>query len=250
MAPEAHKLSAEHLSEARSGILADETELQRINEIVSPLVKRGQSIHHIYATHVDELMCSEKTICNYIDACLFDIGNIDLPRKVRFRPRYKKPEFKVDKGCRIGRTYRDFMEKHPDYPVVQRIRSAAVMAVLCCSQFISLKQGLMLAFLRKANTSQPVIDIINQLYYQLGRNNFERLFPVVLTDNGSKFSNPKSVKFVPDSIGRTCLFYCDPNSPYQKGSIEVNHGLIRRISPKGRSFESLAQEKIPTKEKS
>jgi len=55
-------------------------------------------------------MCSEKTLYNYIDACLFDIRNIDLPRKVKYRPRYKKPEFKVDKGCRIGRSFKDFIE--------------------------------------------------------------------------------------------------------------------------------------------
>ena len=67
-------------------------------------------------------MCSERTIYNYIDASLFDVRSIDLPRKVRFRPRYKKPEFKVDRGCRIGRNYEDFlkfMDKYPDTHVVQ-----------------------------------------------------------------------------------------------------------------------------------
>ncbi|MFR8123073.1 MAG: hypothetical protein ACLU77_15520 [Waltera sp.] len=54
-----------------------------------PLVKQGQSIHQIYLTHKDELMCSEKTLYNYVDGCLFDIRNIDLPRKVKYRPRYK-----------------------------------------------------------------------------------------------------------------------------------------------------------------
>ena len=67
-------------------------------------------------------MCSEKTIYNYIDACLLDVRNIDLPRKVKFRERYKKPTFKVDKGCRIGRNYEafeDFMKKYPDTAIVQ-----------------------------------------------------------------------------------------------------------------------------------
>ena len=48
---------------------------------------------------------------------MFDIRNIDLPRKVKFRERYKKPEFKVDKGCRIDRNYKnfcEFLEKNPD----------------------------------------------------------------------------------------------------------------------------------------
>ena len=54
-----------------------------------PLVKQGQSIHQIYLNNRDELMCSEKTLYNYVDGCLFDIRNIDLPRKVKYRPRYK-----------------------------------------------------------------------------------------------------------------------------------------------------------------
>lgn len=67
-------------------------------------------------------MCSEKTIYNYIDACLFDVRNIDLPCKVKFRECYKRPEFKVDKCCRIGRNYEAFgayIEKNPNTTVVQ-----------------------------------------------------------------------------------------------------------------------------------
>jgi len=40
------------------------------------------------------------------------------------------------------------------------------------------------------------------------------------------------------------VFYCDPSSPYQKGAIESNHELIRRIVPKGKSFNPYGQEKI------
>ncbi|MGE4271252.1 MAG: hypothetical protein AB7E31_00055 [Desulfitobacterium sp.] len=43
-----------------------------MNAIISPLVRQGQSIHQIYVIHQDQLMCSEKTIYNYIDACLLD----------------------------------------------------------------------------------------------------------------------------------------------------------------------------------
>lgn len=100
-AEHAHIKAYESISESRSGLCVSEEEVARLNAIISPLVQNGQSVHQIYATNEDELMCSEKTIYNYIDACLFDVRNIDLPRKVKFRERYKKPEFKVDKGCRI-----------------------------------------------------------------------------------------------------------------------------------------------------
>lgn len=52
----------------------------------------------------------------------------------------------------------------------------------------------MLAFLRDANTSASVIQIINLLDQTLGSKTFDRLFPVILTDNGSEFSNPKAIE--------------------------------------------------------
>ena len=79
----AQRRATDKISESRSGILATEGEIARLNEILVPLVKQGQSIHQIYLTHKDELMCSEKTLYNYVDGCLFDIRNIDLPRKVK-----------------------------------------------------------------------------------------------------------------------------------------------------------------------
>lgn len=192
-------------------------------------------------------MCSEKTIYNYIDASLFDVRNIDLPRKVKYRPRFKKPEFKVDKGCRIGRNYSDFltfMEKYPDTPVVQMdtVIGSKGGKVLLTVHFVD--TSLMLAFLRDANTSQSVIDIFSNLRMILGKEIFIKLFPVILTDNGSEFSNPKAIEYGSDGLLQARIFYCDPSAPYEKGSIEVNHELIRRIIPKGSSFDELSQEDI------
>ncbi|MBP1763136.1 MAG: transposase, family [Firmicutes bacterium] len=120
-AEHAHVKAHEAISESRSGLCVCEEEIARINAIISPLVQQGQSVHQIYVSHENDLMCNEKTIYNYIDACLLDVRNIDLPRKVKFRERYKKPVFKVDKGCRIGRNYEafeSFIETHLDTVIV------------------------------------------------------------------------------------------------------------------------------------
>ena len=98
---ETHRQASEMIAQSRIGILSTEGEFARLNEILVPLIKQGQSIHQIYLNNKDELMCSEKTLYNYIDGSLFDVRNIDLPRKVKYRPRYKKPELKVDRGCCI-----------------------------------------------------------------------------------------------------------------------------------------------------
>jgi len=248
-AEHAHIKASEAISEARSGLCVCEDEIARLNAIISPLVQNGQSVHLIYITHEDELMCSEKTIYNYIDACLFDVRNIDLPRKVKFRERYKKPEFKVDKGCRIGRNYEAFnafLDKNPDISVVQMDSVIGTKGGKCILTIHFVESSLMLAFLRDANTSQYVIDIFNILEKDLGEKLFQKVFPVILTDNGSESSNPKAIEYCSGSrFGlRTNVFYCDAGSPFQKGAIEVNHELIRRVLPKGISFNNLTQEDI------
>lgn len=245
---DAHERAHLVISEARTGIMSNEDDIKRINRIISPLVKNGQSLHQIYLDHVDDLMCSEKTLYNYVDARLFDVRNIDLPRKVKYRPRYKQPEFKVDRGCRIGRTYTDFqkfLEADPDTAVVQMDTVVGRVGGKCLLTIHFVETSLMLAFLRDANTSGSVIRIINALDRVLGAEAFDKLFPVILTDNGSEFSNPKEIEYRETSpYCRTQVFYCDPSSPYQKGACEVNHELIRRILPKGSSFDDLTQEDI------
>jgi IS30 family transposase len=107
--------------------------------------------------------------------------------------------------------------------------------------------SLMLAFLREANTSRSVIDIFEKLYEILGGALFRKLFPLILTDNGSEFSNPVALEYDKNDesgIRRTRIFYCDARSPQQKGSIEVNHQLIRRFLPKGRSMDKLTEEDV------
>jgi len=249
-AEHAHVKAHKTISESRSGLCVCEEEIARLNAIISPLVRQGQSIHQIYVTHQDKLMCSEKTIYNYIDACLLDVRNIDLPRKVKFRERYKRPEFKVDKGCRIGRNYEDFqsfLEKNPDTATLQMDSVIGTKGGKCLLTIHFVDTSMMLAFLRDANTSQSVIDVFNGLDQKLGRSLFQKLFPVVLTDNGSEFSNPKAIEYGPlknNSSLRTRIYYCDAGCPHQKGAIEVNHALIRRALPKGTSFNNLTQEDI------
>lgn len=246
---EAHRQASEKIAQSRSGILSTEGEIARLNEILVPLIKQGQSIHQIYLNNKDELMCSEKTLYNYIDGSLFDVRNIDLPRKVKYRPRYKKPELKVDRGCRVGRNYHDYevyLEQHKDTAVTQMDSVIGNKGGKVLLTVFFVETSLMIAYLRDANTSKSVIDIYEELYHSLGGQDFRKLFPIILTDNGSEFSNPKSIEYGPDGKGfqRTRIYYCNPSAPYQKAEIEVGHEFIRRVLPKGKSFDEQTQEDI------
>ena len=103
----------------------------------------------------------------------------------------------------------------------------------------------MSASLRDANTSQSVIDIFDGLERLLGLEVFRSVFPVLLTDNGTEFSNPGAIERSVDGDSvRTRVFYCDPYAAWQKPNLKNNHRNLRRILPKGESMDFLTQEKV------
>ena len=235
-------------SESRSGFALSEAELRQIDDVVSPLLKKGQSLHHIAVHHADELMKSERTLYAYINSGLFTARNLDMSRTIRMRPRKNvSRKLKVDKSCRIGRDFSCFekyMCDHPDASVrqldsVEGIKGGAVLLTI---HFV--EQQLQLAFLRQHNDSQSVIDVFNQLYIELRTDIFVELFPVLLADNGSEFSNPSAIELDAQGNQRTKIFYCNASAPYQKGSCENNHELIRRIIPKGTDIGLYTQDQI------
>lgn len=235
-------------SESRSGIAISEEELKQLDDVISPLLRKGQSLHHISIYHADETMKSERTLYKYVNNGLFSAKNLDMPRTVRMRPRKtKSSSLKVDKSCRIGRTFQDFqqyMAENRDIPVCQidSVEGVKGSSVLLTIHFV--QQELQLAFLRKANDSQSVINIFERLYFELRPDIFIETFPILLADNGSEFSNPKAIEFDSQGNRRTQMFYCDANAPYQKGSCENNHEMIRRIIPKGTDLGKYTQDQI------
>lgn len=234
-------------SESRQGIAVSPEELKRIDAIISPPVKLGQSIHMICVNNADDIMLDEKTIYNYVDAGLLSVTNVDLPRKVRYRTRSRKKPVRVDKQCHAGRTYEDFetyLAANPDIPVVEMdsVEGRKGGKVLLTIYFRN--SSLMLAFIRDSNTARSVSEIFDLLYERLGHDNFTKLFQVILTDRGSEFTNPLAIEFNKDNERRTHIFYCDPQRSDQKGSCEVIHEMIHRILPKKSSFDNLTRDDI------
>lgn len=238
------------LKEAREGITFTELEIQNLNEILKPLiVEKKQSVHHAYVNNINSIMCSEKEIYNLIDQGALEIKNIDLPRKVRYRSRPKrKTYYKIDKKCLVGRTHDDFLkyiEQNPDTNIVEidTVEGTKGGKVLLTIHFVNC--SFMIAFIREHNDAQSIIDIFNMLEDLLSLDIFKKLFVVILTYNGSEFSNPSAIEISPNSNEeRTKIFYCEPSRSDQKGSCEVNHEFIRRVLPQGTSFDNLNQNDI------
>ena len=235
-------------SESREGIRLTQEELQTLDEILSPLILQGQPLSHICKVHKEDIPVSERSIYNYIDSGELTICNLDLRRKVRYRKRRKhQTEIRCNKyGYRQGRTYEDFksyMEEHPDTPVVEmdtvrgsRYREQVLLTILFNSCSV------MLMILIKDESEKTVIEFFDWLTKALGIRRFRKLFPVILTDNGSCFKNALRLEYTKSGSNRTKLFYCDPQASWQKPHIEKNHEFIRYVLPRGKSLKGYTQE--------
>lgn len=232
------------LSEARTGINISETDMEWLDSIVSPLILQGQTPYMILKNH-PEIQCSVKTLYNYIDSGALSVRNIDLPRKVKYKLRKEKDAAPNDKGIFEGRTFKDFssfLADHPDTNVVEMDTvvgcegSHKVFLTLyfrCCK--------LMLIYLLADKTAVSVKKVFDSLEKALGTLSFCQLFPLVLTDRGSEFSNPDALETGMENVIRTSIYYCDPMASGQKGALEKNHEYIRYVLPKGSSFDPLTQ---------
>lgn len=79
----------ELLVASREGLNITSKELKKMYEVISPLILKGQSISHIFTHHKDGINCCERTLYYYFDKNAFTARNIDLPRKVKYKPRKK-----------------------------------------------------------------------------------------------------------------------------------------------------------------
>ena len=102
----------------------------------------------------------------------------------------------------------------------------------------------MLLFLLEADNRKNVSEVFLWLYEQLGAALYHKLFPVILTDNGSSFKDPEIFESPGNTARLSRVFYCDPMSSWQKGKLEKNHEFIRYILPKGISFARLNQRNV------
>lgn len=100
----------------------------------------------------------------------------------------------------------------------------------------------MLIFLMRDGKGATVVEQFDWLTSILGLETFQKLFPVILTDNGSEFKRINEIEFTVSGECRTRVFYCDPQASWQKPHIEKNHEYIRYVLLRGKSFNPYTQE--------
>lgn len=249
IAQNADQSSQELLVSCRQGINQAPADIAMLDTLISPLLAQGQSLAHIYAFHGHEIPCSRKTLYNYIDQGVFTAKNIDLRRKVRYKCKPRKTGTRVSlaaKEFRIGRTYEDFqkfIQENPDIPVVEldTVEGGRYNSTQAFLTIFFRNCSLMLIFVLQEKSQDQVIKVFDYLTEKLGIKVFQELFPIILTDNGVEFQFPERLECDKNGEIRTKIFYCNPNSSWQKGRIEKNHEYIRYVIPKSQSLDHYKQ---------
>lgn len=230
----------ECLKDSRSGIAMTRQELHKKDKIITPLIAQGQSPYQIVANH-PELNLSVRSVYNYLDMGLLTARNVDLKRKVKFKPRKVHKSQISDRRVFNGRTYADFQQLHLESFVEMDTVHSAVGSSKTLLTFFFTREKLFLAFLMNRNTEGSVRLVLDRLEKRFGTFDFLTLFEYILTDRGAEFGDPDSLETGVTGIQRTNIYYCDSMRSGQKGSIEQAHTMLRMILPKRTTFEFLTQ---------
>lgn len=236
-------------SNARKGINLTPEEVYLINTTLTPLIKKGQTINHLYINHPDILDFSKPTFYNHINNGVFEFGPLDFPRIVKYKKRKNSNNRRTrkEREILINRKYEDFIKytnSNPDSNIVEIDTVVGLQEESDC--FLTLlwrKSKFMLIFKLENQTTEEVSKIFNTLQESIPYNDYKRLFQVILTDNGHEFFDVNNIECI-QSSGEyvTHLFFCDPHMSCQKGMIEKNHEFIRYILPKGSPFKNITQK--------
>lgn len=227
------------------------TIITQIDAAVSQGLAKGLSIEVIVNEY--KLPISVSTVYRLIDeGRLPNVSNIDLKRKVRYK--VKKPKAssqRPDPSRKIGRTFKDYMDylasQPSDLPLWQMdtVLGKIGKEEKCVLTLLHVQSNLQLYFLLQTHTSGAVSSCISSIRHFLGDELFKNTFPIILTDNGTEFSNVDCIERS-DLTGEQLIhvFYCDPYQSQQKSKCEKNHEHFREMVPKGKSMNSLTQKSI------
>ena len=202
--------------------------------------KISHSPYQIVTNH-PELELSVRTLYIYLDQGLFTARNVDLKRKVKFKPHKCHKTQISNRTVFINRTYQDFQTLHLEsFTEMDTVHSSRDSKKTLLTFFFT-KEKLFLTFLMNRCTEGAVRLILDRLEKHLGTYGFISTFEHILTDRGTEFGDPEALETGANGIQRTSIYYCDPMHSGQKGGLEQAHTMLRMVLPKGTSFEFLTQ---------
>jgi hypothetical protein len=185
------------LHDSRTGIHPTDKDIKSMNEVLSPCILKGQSVRNVIVNNPDKFKgISERTVYDYIAGGLFDAKRGDLPEACGRRQRRKRKETKSKAKCRVGRDYKTFIEFCRANNVTEWTELDTVIGKVGGKVLFTmfLPGNIMIAFLREKKNTTTCTRLFNELWKLAGPDLFQKLFFVILTDNGTEFSDAKMIE--------------------------------------------------------
>ena len=234
----AQRAADEELRGSRRGI--DETELSVASKLdaIREGLRRGMSPEQIAATRPD-LGLSASTIYRWVPAGYAEMTNMDLRRKVGYRPRRRSaPRPAARHSAR--RSHGEFMRLAEDERAGAWEMDTVEGSAADSARLLTLYHrptSFQLVVPIADGTCGAVLAGLGLVRGALGDGGMRRVFRLVLTDNGSEFADEAAIAaLLGEAEGETRLFYCEGRRADQKGGCEKNHVEIRKLLPKGRGL--------------
>jgi len=235
----AQRAADAELSEAREGVDETEAGFQGKVATIKDGLDRGLSPEQIVSTSPG-LGVSKSTVYAWIDRGYAGMSNMDLRRKVSYKPRSRKVP-RRDTSHSGRRSYDAFRGLGEDVRASARKMDTVVGTkddTQCLLTLYHRPTSFQLSLPFRDQTSPSVLSGLGLVERALGsKDAMRRAFGVVLTDNGSEFADEGALASAfGERAGETGLYYCDPRRADQKGGCERNHTEIRKLLPKGRGI--------------
>lgn len=248
----AQKSADERRRESRRGIDMDQERAEIALAQIKDGLNRGLSPYEISVLYEDKVGVHRSTIYRWVEAGFGGMANIQLERKVGFKPRTKKKQKKTT--AHSPKRSHDEFEKLPEQRKAARTEMDSVCGRKVDTQAVltlyNLPCHIQLGLLLEEHDCNHVKDELRKVRSGMPKRMYERWMRTALTDNGEEFADE-------DGIGRLLgeqemngsyqihLYYCDPRQSQQKGGCEKNHTEMRQILEKGMFvFDDLTREDL------
>ncbi len=245
-AREAHDTYKGILSSSRKGLRYNEQEIIILNEILCPLIIKSKSVYHAVITinNMFKASFSKQTIYKQIERKQLIISSSDLPRcRRKSKNETKDNNYKRNIDGHTYEDYKNYKDKNPCACETQMDTVEGVKEnnapVLLTLEIVEI--NFLFIFKIDSQTIDKVKDKLNYFKDIISKEVFDKIIEILLTDNGHEFISVDDIISVSNKIN---LFYCHPYSSFEKGSIENNHELIRRVIPKGVSLKPYTQKEL------
>lgn len=236
---------------SRLGLNMTSESYHHLDKTIKEGVSQGQSIYHIVKNN-PSLSISVSTLYRLINSHQLSTKRLDLPYAVRYKKRkvLKQYEYKENKRIdRSSRTYLDFLAFQFNHPGLFHAQLDFLGAIRSDKKSILTltipSLHYVLLFLVESPNSQKIIDLFDMCEAHLSTPIFIKLFPFILTDRDTCFSQFDFIeRSVFSSTRRTHLFYCDSFNSSQKANVEQMNKQLRKYFPKGKSIDHLTQTQV------